>query len=154
MLYVDNSSFFARKPEDINKVIKDLRNVKKTKRQLTLDNQGGIKDYLGINFERTPEGKINLTQPQIIDDILDKLGIDENWTAKQVAASSSKIIHRDINANKSKLQIDYRKVIGKLNVLEKSTGPDIAYAAHQAARFCLDPREPHIKALIYLGIAI
>ena len=75
MFYVDDCLFFAGKPNDIENAIKDLRNIKKTKRRLTLDDQGDIKDYLGINFEKTPEGKIKLTQPQIIDDILEELGI-------------------------------------------------------------------------------
>ena len=151
MFYVDDGLFFAKEPKDIDKAIKDLRNSKKTKRKLTLEDQGDIKDYLGINFERTADGKIKLTQPQIIDDILEELGIDEHWTAKQVAASSSKILHRDKNAKQANHKFNYRKVIGKLNFLEKSTRPDIAYAVHQCARFCSDPRETHIDALIYLG---
>ena len=37
--------------------IKDLRNAKKAKHKLTLDSQGNIKDYPGINFEKTQEKK-------------------------------------------------------------------------------------------------
>jgi hypothetical protein len=37
-------------------------------------------------------------------------------------------------------------VIGKLNFLEKSTRPDIAYAVHKCARFCQDPKVEHTKA--------
>jgi hypothetical protein len=45
----------------------------------------------------------------------------------------------------------YRAVIGKLNYLEKSTRPDIAYAVHQCARFSIDPREEHGKAVKAIG---
>ena len=151
MFCVDDALFFAKDIKEIKKAIKDLRNIKKTKRRLNLDDQGDIKDYLGINFERTNDGKIRLTQPQIIEDISQELGIDNNWTSKQVAASSTKILHRDINAKALQQQFNYRKVIGKLNFLEKSTQPDIAYAVHQCAQFCADPKQSHIDALMYLG---
>ena len=98
MFYVDDGIFFAREKNEIDKTIKELRNTRKTKRKLVLDNQGDIKDYLGINFERIQDGRIKLTQPQIISNILTKLGINKKWTAKQTATSSTKILHR--NANK------------------------------------------------------
>ena len=44
-------------------------------------------------------------------------------------------------------ELDYRSVIGKLNFLEKSTRPDIAYAVHQCARFCSNPTELHAEAV-------
>ena len=45
---------------------------------------------------------------------------------------------------------DYRSVIGKLNFLEKSTRPDIAYATHQCARFSADPKKSHGEAVMHL----
>ena len=151
MFYVDDGLFFAINQDDIDKAIKDLRNSKKVKRKLTLEDQGDVNDYLGINFEQMQDGQLKLTQPQIIDDVLKELGIDDKWTAKQVAASPTKILCRNINEKSVEPKFDYRKVIGKLNFLEKSTRPDIAYAVHQCARFCADPKQSHVDALIYLG---
>ena len=82
VFYVDNGLISARNSKDIDKFIKDLRNVKKAKKRLTLDNQGEIKDYLGINIERTANRKIKLTQPQIIKDILQELGINKKMDSK------------------------------------------------------------------------
>ncbi|MEL6804414.1 MAG: hypothetical protein AAFO91_11625, partial [Bacteroidota bacterium] len=45
----------------------------------------------------------------------------------------------------------YRRVIGKLNFLEKSTRPDLAYAVHQCARFSVNPREVHADAVRHIG---
>ena len=42
-------------------------------------------------------------------------------------------------------------LIGKLNFLKKSTRPDIAYAVHQCARFQIDPKESHAKAVKRIG---
>ena len=151
MFYVDDGIFFAKDQKAIDKAIKDLRSKRKTKRKLVLDNQGDIKDYLGINFERLQDGRIKLTQPQIITNILEELGIDNRWTAKQTAASSTKILHHNAREKSADRKVDYQKVIGKLNFLEKSTRPDIAYAVHQCARFCSNPKESHVEALKYLG---
>ena len=42
-------------------------------------------------------------------------------------------------------------MIGKLNFLEKSTRPDIAYAVHQCARFSTNPKESHANAVRNIG---
>ena len=44
----------------------------------------------------------------------------------------------------------YRSVIGKLNFIEKSTRPDIAYAVHQCARFSNDPKASHATAVKHI----
>jgi hypothetical protein len=41
--------------------------------------------------------------------------------------------------------------VGKLNFLEKSTRPDIAYATHQVARFCEDPNAEHGEAIEHIA---
>jgi hypothetical protein len=46
---------------------------------------------------------------------------------------------------------EYRRIIGQLNFLEKSTRPDIAYAVHQCARFSSDPRASHKMAILRIG---
>jgi hypothetical protein len=41
-------------------------------------------------------------------------------------------------------------VLGKVNFLEKSSRPEIAYAVHQCARFSNNPKQSHANALKYL----
>jgi hypothetical protein len=43
--------------------------------------------------------------------------------------------------------LEYRSITGKLNFLEKSTRPDIAYAVHQCARFTASPKESHASTV-------
>jgi hypothetical protein len=45
----------------------------------------------------------------------------------------------------------YRRIIGKLNYLEKGSRSDIAYIVHQCARFVEDPKMEHGQALRRLG---
>ena len=37
-------------------------------------------------------------------------------------------------------RFNYRAIIGRLNFLEKSTRPDIAYVVHQHTRFAANPK--------------
>eukprot|EP00978_Attheya_sp_CCMP212_P021713 scaffold63791_cov41-Attheya_sp.AAC.1 len=46
---------------------------------------------------------------------------------------------------------NYRSVVGKLNFLEKSTMPDLAYSIHQCSRFSIDPKESHAQAIKQIG---
>ena len=47
-------------------------------------------------------------------------------------------------------RFNYRPVVGKLNLLKKSTMPDIAYAAHQCERFSPDPQASHMDMITRL----
>jgi hypothetical protein len=69
---------------------------------------------------------------------------------KDKAAPSSTILCWDLDGSPFQEKWDYRRIIGKLNFLEKSTCPEIAYAVHQFARFASNPRESHANAIKYL----
>jgi hypothetical protein len=63
------------------------------------------------------------------------MGMKGNTTTKDKPAPLSTILGRDLDGIPFNEQRDYRSIIGKLNFLEKSTRPEIAYAVHQCARF-------------------
>ena len=44
-------------------------------------------------------------------------------------------------------EFNYCSVIGKLNFLEKSTRPDIAYTVHRCACFSDAPKQSHVDAV-------
>ena len=48
-------------------------------------------------------------------------------------------------------EFHYRSVIGKLNLLEKSTRPDVSVSIHQCARFSERPKRSHAEAVKRLG---
>jgi hypothetical protein len=148
--YVDDGIFACSNNEEIDEAIKDLSNPKKAKATFEIEDQGDIADYLGINFNKVGDDKIQLTQPHLIDQIVKEVGLKPT-DKRTVPAAPSKILRRDESAPPFKCPFHYRKVIGKLNYLEKSTRPDIAYAAHQCARFCIDPKESHVQAVIHLA---
>jgi hypothetical protein len=60
------------------------------------------------------------------------------------------ILQRDLDEAAFDEHWEYRSVIGKLNFLEKSTRPDIAYAVHQCARFSANPKKSHALAIQHI----
>jgi hypothetical protein len=110
--------------------------------------KGEIDDYLGVNVSRPTEDTIELRQPHLIQQILDDVGmLPQSKTevgmlpqskTKDKAAPSSTILRRDLDGAPFREKLDYRCIIGKLNLLDKSTRPEI------------NPRESHANTVKYL----
>jgi hypothetical protein len=112
---------------------------------------------LGIKIERKPDGTLEWTQPALTQSILKDLKLDGEEIKgkpiiKPVPANTSVPLtdHRESPHHNSK-DFEYRHVIGKLLYLEKSTRPDISYAAHQCARHCANPKIQHTAAVKRIG---
>ena len=145
--FVDDCICLSPNDPDIDKFIEDLK-----KAEFNVTDEGQLSDYLGVKVEKLPEGKIKLSQPHLIDRILEDLGLNlHNTVEKPTPALSTKIIGRDPDGLPFNEKWEYRSVIGKLNFLEKSTRLDLGYAAHQCARFSCDPKESHAVAVKRIG---
>ena len=146
VVYVDDGIFFDPSEDKIYQATKDLQNA-----GYDIEIKGTITDYLGVNFKYTDDGKIELTQPHLIDQIVeDSKILKKKFVPTSIPAKSSKILHRYENAEDFDNRWNYRSIIGRLNFLEKNTRPDIAYATHQCARFSHDPKQQHAEAVEYL----
>ena len=145
VIYIDDGILASSNKEEIEKAIEDIRST-----GCEIDDQGDLCDYLGVNVERLQNGRIKLSQPHIIDKILDMVNLPLRSAGKQVPAPASKILHRYAAEPSFDNRFHYKGVIGILNFLEKSTRPEIAYATHQAARFSQDPKQTHGDAVLWL----
>jgi len=149
LVYVDDGIFCGPDPKAVKQAIQDL-----TKAGFDIENKGTISDYLGVHVEKLPSGEIKLSQPQLIKQLIQDLEGDlqamKNNKPTAVPALSSRILQRDEEGKPFNRSWHYRAIIGKLNFIEKSTRPDIAYATHQCARFTQDPKESHAKAVVHL----
>ena len=118
---------------------------------LNITVEGNISDFLGVQIQREGDA-FHLSQPHLISDILTELRLnDENTVTKSTPIASSKQLLRHVDSPPFDAHFDYRRIIGKLNYLEKCSRPDISCAVHQAARFVADPRFEHGKAVKWLG---
>jgi hypothetical protein len=154
LCYVDDTIIIDPKDQAIDKVIEDLRELK-----FNVTDEGQIEDYLGVKIERMEDGKLKFSQPHLIDQILHDLNLtkDHNETTRyktksvDIPAPSTVILERNVDGEPHKEKWSYRSIIGKLNYLEKSTRPDLAYSVHNAARFSADPKTNHSTAVKRIG---
>lgn len=101
---------------------------------LKITHDDGVDDFLGVNVSAKADRTIHLTQPHLIDSILTDLRLaGDTVQPKYTPCASTTVPGRDLDADPFDGHFHYRPMIGKLNFLEKTTRPDISYAAHQAA---------------------
>ena len=142
ILYTDDSILAAPTQEEIDEAINDIQEA-----GLNITIEGDVKDFLGINIQKQGEDKMVMTQPHLIKQILEGLGMNHQTKSKKLPALSSKTLHRHQDSEDFDQSFHYRSIIGKLNYLEKGTRPDISYATHQCARFVEHPKIEHGEAI-------
>ena len=156
MIYTDDGIFIGPTDKQIQEcfdlLAQEFTDSKgKKHRAFKITDEGTLSDYLGVEIKPLPNGTIKLSQPQMISSILKDLGFNDRTKTKPSPAPSNLRLDRDIDGDEMTGEFHYRRVIGKMNFLEKSTRPDIAYAVHQCARFSNDPKDSHGKAVKYIG---
>lgn len=146
-LYTDDSILAGPDKSEIDRLIEQIKGI-----GLDITDEGNVEDFLGVNIERSADGTVTLTQPHLVDQILDDLKMnDSNVKTKDTPAATGTILRKFADSPDFDNSFHYRSVIGKLNYLEKCTRPDIAYAAHQCARFTEHPKVEHAKAVRWLA---
>jgi hypothetical protein len=146
LVYVDDTIILGPDEKEMEE------NIKLLKGKFKLGEEGDLCDYLGIKITRKTDGTIALTQPQLIASILQDLNLQApNAKGRKTPALSSVLLNEDHEGAPFNETFHYRSVIGKLNYLEKSTRPELAYAVHQCARFCAEPRRSHAEAVKRIG---
>ena len=146
ILYTDDSIIAAPKKSQVEEVMRDIEAA-----GLKITREGNVQDFLGINIEKKGKRKIKMSQPNLTRQILKALRLDEESKGKNIPAASSKVLTRHPSSEEFDGSFNYRSVIGQLNYLEKGTRMDIAYQAHQCARYTENPKVEHGKAVKWLG---
>ena len=145
LCYVDDSIIISPNSKDIESLIKELQV------NYNVTDKGEIDDYLGVKIHRQENETYTLTQPHLIESILEDVQMNlPSTTTKPYPAATTVLLHKDPDGEEHDAPWNYRLVIGKLNFLEKSTRPDIAYAVHQCACFSSNPKKSHTKAVHHL----
>ena len=148
LVYIDDCIIFAPSDKAIDQVVKDLRDYS---RRFTVDDQGDVGDFLGIQVQKQDDGSILLTQPQLIASIIQYLHLQASSNSKKTPSTTTSLLHKDSDGPEMTPDFHYRSVIGKLNFLEKSTCPNISISVHQCARFSENPRKSYAEAVKRLG---
>lgn len=61
------------------------------------------------------------------------------------------VLSKESNGLDRKCSWNYRELVGMLTYLQGTSRPDISMAVHQTARFCVDPKLLHERAIIRQG---
>jgi hypothetical protein len=91
IVYVDYCIFFGPDLKEIEQAMKNL-----DAQGFNLDMMGDVKDYLGINFEILPDGRVKMSQPQLIEQILKDVGVSPGANTKSTPCRQS-IWQRDLH---------------------------------------------------------
>jgi hypothetical protein len=147
MLYTDDSILAGPTDRELDNVV---ASIKKVGLEITVET--AVTYFLGVKITDKNDGTYELTQPQLISQVLKDLRLlNSNVAGKNTPAPPKQVLRRFVESDAFDDNFDYRSIVGKLNYLEKSTRPDISCAVHQCARFVSQPKQQHGKAIKYLG---
>ena len=142
LVYVDDCIIISKQNKTIDNLIASLLNGAK---QFNLTDDGNLHNYIGVEFTRHKNGWLEMKQEFLIKRIIEALDHpDMNSTP---IPSIKPGLFTDEEGPNQRQKWHYRSVIGMLNYLEKTTRPDLAFAVHQAARFSINPKLSHERAV-------
>ncbi|MFM7530824.1 MAG: reverse transcriptase domain-containing protein [Nodosilinea sp.] len=146
VLYTDDSILAGPSKKEIDSTIAQMRQV------LDLTVEDKLTDFLGVNIDRRDDGTIKLSQPKLIQQVINDLHLEQDQaTTRTTPAASSRILTRKPDSRAFDNHFNYRSVIGKLHYLVAGSRSEIAYAVHQCARFAHDPKMEHAQAVKWIG---
>jgi hypothetical protein len=133
LCYIDDTILINPDNTEIDKVI--VQQLKDLKFNVT--DEGQIEDYLGVWIQCIGNGKIQMSHPHLIQQVLEDMNLEHparsnnssQFTAKtqSIPAPNTVILQRNVDGEPHKEKCwSYRSITGKLNYLEKSTRPDLA----------------------------
>ena len=144
-VYIDDCILIAKTEQLVNTAVKEIAE------SFEITDEGQVDEYLGVKVVKLQGNRIKMSQPYLIEQIIEGLGFNARTKVKSTPAIASKILHRDMEGEEMSTEWDYARIIGQLNFLEKSTRPDISYAVHQCARFSSNPKASHKMAVLRIG---
>jgi hypothetical protein len=146
VIYTDDTIITGPLDSQVKKAVEDIGS------KFNITSKSMINDFLGVKIDRNqPDRTITMTQPRLIDSILEDLHLDDKANKKKLLAQTTKILQKFVESEEHDDSFHYRSVVCKVNYLEKSTRLDIVYAVHQCARFSSNPRIVCTKAVKLIG---
>ncbi len=156
ILYVDDCLVMSKDPETVDNIVKSLATgedpdnpKQKYKNKYVLTNDGGIKNYLGVEVvKHENRNAIELKQKFLIERILKAVDLDKDMIgASKPSPVIKPLLHKDLDGLPRKYDWNYRSLVGMLGYLQGSTRPDISMATHQCARFNNNPKLSHERSV-------
>ena len=124
-LYVDDCIILSKSKADADAIFKELE-----KRKYVLTDEGSMEEYLGIMISHSDDGSYRMSQPLLIDRIIESIPGMSDARSSKTPACSSIVLTKDAEGESRKEKWNYRSVIGMLNYLVNCTHPEMSFAVH------------------------
>ena len=138
--YVDDCGIAAPNQKRIDQFVNDLRLL-----NFELTQEESFSEFLGIKFEKLPDGSIKCTQQGLIQKTLEAAGMT-NCNPNAVPVSGA-TLGADKDGEPMDESWNYCSICGMLLYLSTNTRPDIAFAVSQVCRFGHNPKKSHASAI-------
>ncbi len=120
-----------------------------------MTDEGGVNKFLGVEIICLDDNSFELSQPFLIDRILNFLGLCKNEFETDANSMSTPVakglLHRDLDGKPRKYMWKYRTAVGMLSYLQNTSRPEISMVVHQTARFSNNPMLSHEKSIMRIG---
>jgi hypothetical protein len=120
-----------------------------------LTDKRDVNKFLGVEITCLDNDSFNLSQPFLIDRILNFLGLcnnkfetDANSLSTPVAKGSH---HCNLSGKPHKYSWKYQTAVGMLSYLQNTSRPEILMAMQQTAPFSNQPMLSHEKSIMRIG---
>jgi hypothetical protein len=134
LTYIDGCIIISPSMELIKRLVKSMQNGPES---FKLTNEGDVNKFLGIEITKHGSLSFELSQPFLIDCLLQFLGWCNNSFKANANSSSTPIarglLHQDLAGKPQKYIWKYKTAIGMLSYLQNSTRPKIAMTVHHTA---------------------
>jgi len=142
LLYVDDIQLLYAKSAKARAI-----DVKESlMRQYKMKNLGPVKQFLGLEINRLPDGSVTLGQQSYINSILHRYGMENANTVSTPMDHKTRLDNVSNNADAEADQALYQSIVGSLMYAAQATRPDIAFAVAALSRYLLKPYKTHMTA--------
>jgi len=115
-------------------------------RQYKMKNLGPVKQFLGLEIDRLPDGSVTLVQQSYINMILYRYGMENANTVNTPMDYKTRLDNVSNNADAESDHAQYQSIVGSLIYTAQATRPDIAFAVAALSRYLLKPYKTHMTA--------
>jgi hypothetical protein len=140
VVYVDDCLLFFKTDATLDALNASL------KQDFIMTVERDVGAFLGIDIRRHSDGGLEMVQPGLIQKIVADCGLQDGCHTHNTP-SEKKILQHDPHGSPREHTWNYCSIIGMLTYLSVTTCPDIAYSAHQCARFSTCPKRSHELAI-------
>jgi hypothetical protein len=104
--------------------------------------------YLGLFIWDIDSNTFEMSQPFLIQHVLDFLSLDEGKTKSIETPVGKPLLNQDLNRVAQKHTWLYQGAVGMLSYLSNCVHPEIQMAVHQTAQFCINLMQSHELAIM------